>query len=173
MKRKDSIEIFKEELEKVKKEENINFMLPEMKVLTTIQNKARDLLEVLKVLKKYEVHIDEIQTRGRTINELIEKNKDKEKILEELGKIITDQEDIGEWDVGTHLGTQKRKNNIKSFQEELEVAMNEGLELTDEEIHNLLDLNRGKDTSRSDEVIKFMKQIVFEQKQNRITWRKL
>ena len=173
LKRKDSIEIFKEELEKVKKEENINFMLPEMKVLTTIQNKARDLLEVLKVLKKYEVHIDEIQTRGRTINELIEKNKDKEKILEELGKIITDQEDIGEWDVGTHLGTQKRKNNIKSFQEELEVAMNEGLELTDEEIHNLLDLNRGKDTSRSDEVIKFMKQIVFEQKQNRITWRKL
>ena len=90
-----------------------------------------------------------------------------------MGKIITDQEDIGEWDVGTHLGTQKRKNNIKSFQEELEVAMNEGLELTDEEIHNLLDLNRGKDTSRSDEVIKFMKQIVFEQKQNRITWRKL
>ena len=173
LKRKDSIEIFKEELEKVKKEENINFMLPEMKVLTTIQNKARDLLEVLKVLKKYEVHIDEIQTRGRTINELIEKNKDKEKILEELGKIITDQEDIGEWDVGTHLGTQKRKNNIKSFQEELEVAMNEGLELTDKEIHNLLDLNRGKDTSRSDEVIKFMKQIVFEQKQNRITWRKL
>jgi len=173
LKRKDSIEIFKEELEKVKKEENINFMLPEMKVLTTIQNKARDLLEVLKVLKKYEVHIDEIQTRGRTINELIEKNKDKEKILEELGEIITDQEDIGEWDVGTHLGTQKRKNNIKSFQEELEVAMNEGLELTDEEIHNLLDLNRGKDTSRSDEVIKFMKQIVFEQKQNRITWRKL
>ena len=62
--------------------------------------------------------------------------------------------------------------NIEKLQKEIECAIINGLKLSEYEIHKLMDLDFGRNISRSDEVIKFMKQIVFEQKQNRITWRK-
>ena len=130
---------------------------------------TKEFVECIVILKKYDVDITNIKTTGTKIDELIKDNPNKEKILEEL-KINT--KITGRTNIGGKLNAQKKVENIEKLQKEIECAIINGLKLSEYEIHKLMDLDFGRNISRSDEVIKFMKQIVFEQKKNRITWRK-
>jgi len=121
---------------------------------------TKKFVQVLQVLKANGISLK--IKRNTKIKDLIEGRTDKERILKELSKI---SEDVQEgWALGERLNNQKSRD-IDRLQEEIKKAVGDGIQFTEEELCILLDQKRGKDTSRSDEVIAFMKKIVVKQKQ--------
>ena len=118
-----------------------------------------EFVQVLKILKTN--GIDLKIKRNTKIKDLIEGRAEKDKILKELNEISENVQE--KYTLGERLNLQKFRK-IDRLQKEIKKAVDSGTQFTEDEIHTLLDQNRGKDTSRSDEVIAFMKKIIVKQK---------
>ena len=125
---------------------------------------TQEFVQVLLVLKCHGVDLTELQAKSK-ISDIIKNKDEKEQkqILDELKEVSESIEIDGEkWPIGVRLSTQKNAN-IEQFKEEL-VKTQERLNLTEQEIHKMLD--KGKDISRSEEMIQFIRRTVKEQKDN-------
>ena len=137
---------FKQALE----ESGIKLTKGEIRKLTEIENATQDLVDVLIILKRYEIDLTKITQQGN-IGNLLEGKSEKERneILEELKDIIGDKRE--KWPIGSKLNDQKKDKNIERFKKTIKES---DLELTEAETRKLTEKK----------VKKKVKQTVVEQK---------
>ena len=134
--------------------------LQELGISLDYRDTTCEYVSVLKILKNNNINLEGLKVKSK-IKDLIEGNPDENIIKQELLEISPEIDDG--WNIGQRLFVQ-RKTYYDEFKIKLMNAISEGVQFTEKEIHILLDRDRGKDKSNSEEVIGFMRSIISEQK---------
>ena len=159
LRQKKDVVKFADEIEKsglILSQEEKNKLIEKQAGLT-----SKEFVQSLVILKQNGINISDIKARSK-LDDLLNDRVNEEKVITELQEISP--EICIDWRIGLKLNDLRGKDKIERFKSDLEKSIGDGAIFTEEEIHSLLDRDRGKDTSNSDYIIGFMRKIVSERR---------
>ena len=146
----------------------------ETEKLTQKQDATQNLVDMLIILKNNGIELCGIPQNDKMLEDYLkEVNNIKSGRGEQevnVKQILNEVEIKGITNL--NIGGMQRKQKSRSvdkYKKAIEEAIEKGTKFTEEEIHAFLDQKRGKDTSKSDEVIEFMRKMFSEKMPERFT----